>query len=68
MTKANEIYMNAESIDGVDKVVISKMDFNYLVRMAKALEQINNVQQKVYAGEIDGFDFGEQVEDILQTV
>lgn len=66
MAKANEIYMNAELVEDKDKVVISRMDFNYLIRMATALEQINDVQQRVYDDEIDGLDFAEEVEEILE--
>lgn len=66
MSKANEIDMKAEVLEDVDKVVISKMDFSYLVRMTKALEEINHEQHLVYDGEIDGLDFAERVENILQ--
>lgn len=67
MSKANEIY--AKSIKSDSKtIIINSMDFSYLVRMANALEKINEAQQKVYDGEYDGFDFGEKVEEILQSV
>lgn len=66
MRKANEIYMIAVKTENNEKAIIDITDFSYLVRMTNALEQINEVQQRVYDGEIDGFDFGEQVEEILQ--
>lgn len=70
MATANEIKLKAAHTeeDGDKKVSIDSMDFSYLVRMAEALEQINAVQQRVYSGELDGFDFGEKVEDILRCV
>ncbi|MGG1664494.1 hypothetical protein [Brevibacillus sp. NRS-1366] len=66
MAKVNEIYMSAKLLDDKDNVVISRMDFSYLIRMATALEQINAVQQRVYNGEIDGLDFATEVEGILE--
>jgi hypothetical protein len=66
MAKANEIYMSAELVEDKDKVVITRMDFNYLIRMATALEQISEIQQRVYNDEIDGLDFAVKVEEILE--
>jgi hypothetical protein len=66
MAKANEIYMSAELVEDKDKVVITRTDFNYLIRMTTALEQINEVQQRVYDDEIDGLDFAVKVEEILE--
>ena len=68
MAKANEIYMTAVKLESGDKAVIDLMDFSYLVRMADALERINDIQQQMCDGELDGFHFGELVEDILQSV
>lgn len=68
MAKADEIYKNSVKIDNGDKAAVPIMDFHYLIRMTRALEQINEVQKRVYDGELDGFDFGEQVEEILERV
>lgn len=53
---------------GDDTVAILNGDYLYLLRMAKALEDINEEQQKVNRGVSDGLDFAVAVEDILQKI
>ena len=68
MATSNEIYRNADCIENKDKYIVSQMDFNYLIRMTSALEKINEVKKLWEDGEIDGWDFSEEVEEILNRV
>lgn len=50
---------------GDDTVAILYKDYAYLLQMAKAMEEVNAAQQKVYDGSYDGLDFADKVEEII---
>ena len=64
MSRVNQILINILKC-GDDTYVVSDMDFKYLTRMAKSLENINEEYKRYDDGEYDCFDFGEKVIDIL---
>lgn len=68
MTLANKIYNRAKLTNDEVSVIVHQMDFIYLIRMTDALEQINEVHKQLEDGDVDGFDFGDQVYHILEEV
>lgn len=63
-SRATEIQSNYMK-RGDDTVAILSEDYAYLLRMTKAMEEVNAAQQKVYVGSYDRLDFTNKVEEII---